>query len=319
MGQRNQRGVILFFNENDIELKTNETSLEDICDAIENLTEIKIIIDDILLYKRVSIDVRKKNVEELLISIVKKIPFARYIKILKSEEQKDLECFIIFKKAEDAKEAASEYYSIKSGLQEAFTAKHNALKMSGKLSISGVFKPTGFIPYKLPKELKRFANYFLEENKILLNLTDVTLKVSRIGNEYINYKQYYKDVLIDNLRSYAFQIKYFEKDEGPLIMISNNTIPNINISVQPKITEEEAVDIVVNAIRKFEKNSKLYTKEEEVIPESIELKILPQLGIEADGIIEKFKAISLYWSVNIDFYSYYVDAKTGTVYKDKSL
>jgi hypothetical protein len=312
------KGVVIFFKEDKIVLKTNNTRLEDICDAVENLTGIRIIVDDILLNKSVSVDIGRKRVEDLLIKIVEEVPFARFIKILKSEEQKELLYFIIFKKSKDSKEIDNEFYDKKDGLQKAFLAKYNGLGMSGRLSISGTFKLSGAMPYKLPMEIKRFAEDFMESNNVLLNISDITLKVKRIKDNFIDYKQYYKGVLIDNLRSYALQVKYVEKEDGLHIIVSNNTIPKINISVQPKITEEEAVKLVVNEIRRLEKNSMLYAKED-VIPESIELKILPQLEIETDKIIEKFKTMSLYWSVNIDFYNFFVDAKTGKVYKAKYL
>lgn len=319
MGDSSQRGVVMFFHENKIVLKTHNTNLEEIAAAIENLTGIKIVVDDILLYKRITIDTTKKDIEGLIYTIVRKIPMARYTKIVSDDEKKTLQQFIIFQKAKGADEIEKEYLSIKRGLQNAFVAKHKALKVSGKLSISGIFKLNGTTVYKLPRDMGKFAKHFLDENKELLSIKHVNLKVKRYGDDYINFGQYYKDIVVDNLRSHSLQIRYLTKEDGHYIMIANNTIPNmLEISVQPKITKSEAIGLVVDEIRKLKKNSKLYLKEE-VMPESIELKILPWLDIETDTIIERFKTMSLYWSVKIDFYSYFVDAKTGKVYKDKSL
>jgi type II secretory pathway component GspD/PulD (secretin) len=320
MSRPARRGVIIFFHDNNITLKAEDATLEDICDAVGNLAGVKIIVDDILLDENISVDVKKDSVEELLKTIVSKIPFARHLKIMKNgeEEEEVVSYFVIFKKDAKAKEVPTEYINKKRGLQEAFAAKHNASKISGKLSVSGMFKLTDSVPYDLPNELLNFSEYLIEENKALLNLEKVTLKINRVGNDYIDYNQYHNDVVIDNLRSYAFQVKMIKKDGERFIVISNNTIPEVNTSVQPKITEEEAVKLVLETIRKAEKNSKLYLNDE-VIPESIELKIMPRLDSEIDKIVEKFKNMSLYWSVRIDFYSYYVDAKTGTIYKEKSL
>ncbi len=318
MGNRPQKGVILFFSESNIVLKTNNTRLEDICDAVSSLTGINIIVDNAFLDKSITVDINEKGITALLERIVKVVPFARYLQILKSDKERELQYFIIFRKAKESKEIGTILYSMKEGLQKAFLSKHNATRMSGKLSISGTFRQAVPIPYDLPGEIKRYAFDFLENNRTLLALNDVALAVKRIGKDFIDYEQYYKGVVIDNLRSYALQVKSIRRDGSFIIVISNNTIPDINISVQPMIPEEKAVQLVIDEFNKLPQNSGLYGPEG-LIPESVELKILPRLDIKTDMIIEKFKTMALYWSVNIDFYNFYVDAKTGAIYKVKTL
>ncbi len=320
MGSRpQQRGVIIFFNSSGIVLKANKTRLGDIAETLENLAGVKVTVDDSIRNNKITADLKEKNIEELLKKIVGKVPLARYIKIAGSDKEKKLENFIIFKKSREASEINIGMNNLNDGLKVAFLSKHNALPVSGKLSTSGTFKVSKSSRYIFPDDIKPFAADFINSNRTLLNLQDVSLRIKKLGREFVNYEQYFNGVVVDNLRSYAFQARCIKDDDGSFsILISNNSIPNISISVQPKISEESAVELVLTEIRKLGDNRELYTGHK-VIPEAVELRILPQLDIEADRIIEKFKTMALYWSVNIDFFNYYVDAKTGKVYKSNAL
>ncbi|MCK4592610.1 hypothetical protein KAT63_04200, partial [Candidatus Parcubacteria bacterium] len=111
-------------------------------------------------------------------------------------------------------------------------------------------------------EIKKIAKNYIEKNNYLEggNISDLKLKnIEKWKNNwYVEYEQYYKDILI-----YKSNVSFvIDSEEKKIISSGSDFDPNVKINnIEPKITKDEACNLITNAL----KNENLDLKSSEIV------------------------------------------------------
>ena len=151
-------------------------------------------------------------------------------------------------------------------------------------------------------EIEEIAKNYMEKNNYLEdgNISDLKLKnIEKWKNNwYVEYEQHYKDILV-----YKSNISFTIDNEEKKITSSNSNFdPNVKInSVEPKITKDEAYDLIIKTLE----NKDLDLKNSEIV-----------IYRDIDKSPAKYH---LTWKINVfslqplHDYVYFIDTESGKI------
>ncbi len=154
---------------------------------------------------------------------------------------------------------------------------------------------TGRGELKSEADAEALARDFLTENAGLFKIDMSALKVKRLrqnkkfGYWDIEYIQTYNGIPV-----YRGEVGITLSNNSIIKSLGNNFYPDINISIEPKITKEEAIRIAENEVKGYRR------------VESVELYILPQMK---DGKLE----YRLTWRTYFKGAYFFIDAVNGEI------
>ncbi len=145
-------------------------------------------------------------------------------------------------------------------------------------------------------DAEALAREFLSENAGLFKIDMAELKFKKVDDWMVDYEQYYGGIPV-----YRGEVRVVMNGKGVVKTINNNFYPDINISTTPKITREEAVDIVTS---KTEEN--LTVNETQRRINKTILYVFPESNNNSINY-------HLTWRVPTHTALYFIDARDGSI------
>ncbi len=155
---------------------------------------------------------------------------------------------------------------------------------------------TGKGELKGEEEAEELARVFLKNNAEIFKIDMTQLKFKKVDDWMVDYEQYYGGIPV-----YGGEVRVVMNGKGVVKTINNNFYPDIDISTTPKITKEEAVEIVTSKTEENLSSADATRRIDKTV-----LYILPEAKDE--GL-----AYYLTWRVPTHSALYFVDALNGDV------